>query len=200
MDKKILGLYGPGMSYSDIQHHLKDSYDFAISDGTITAITDRLLPAIREWEHRTLESVYAVVCLDAIHFKVRHDGVVKTKAIYSILGVSPEGQKEVTGIYFGENEGASFWRSVLTDLKLRGVEDILIARIDNLKGFADAIEDLFPRTDVQLCLVHQMRELHEVYVLERPQTLRQRSEADLYSCQRRDGAALSGGSRKQVER
>lgn len=157
MDKKILGLYGLGMSYSDIQHHLKDIYDFDISDGTITAITDKLIPSIKEWQNRLLESVYPVMWLDAIHFKVRHDGSVKTRAIYSILGVTTEGQKEVIGIYFGENEGSAFWRSVLNDLKMRGVEDICIACIDNLKGFAEAIEDIFPRTDVQLCLVHQMR-------------------------------------------
>jgi transposase-like protein len=157
IDKKIIGLYGLGMSYSDIQHHLKDIYDFDISDGTLTSITDRLLPSIKEWQNRLLESVYPVMWLDAIHFKVRHEGVVKSKAIYSILGVSTEGQKEVIGIYFGENEGAAFWRSVLTDLKHRGVEDICIACIDNLKGFGDAIEDIFPKTDVQLCLVHQMR-------------------------------------------
>lgn len=157
MDRKILGLYGLGMSYSDIQHHLKDIYDFDISDGTITAITDKIIPAIKEWQNRLLESVYPIMWLDAIHFKVRQDGTVKTRAIYSILGVSTEGQKEVIGIYFGENEGSAFWRSVLTDLKLRGVKDICIACIDNLKGFAEAIEDIFPQTDVQLCLVHQMR-------------------------------------------
>ena len=157
MDRKILGLYGLGMSYSDIQHHLKDIYDFDISDGTITAITDKIIPAIKEWQNRLLESVYPVMWLDAIHFKVRQDGTVKTRAIYSILSVSTEGQKEVIGIYFGENEGSAFWRSVLTDLKLRGVKDICIACIDNLKGFAEAIEDIFPQTDVQLCLVHQMR-------------------------------------------
>lgn len=157
IDKKILGLYGLGLSYSDIQHHLKDLYDFDISDGTLTAITDRLLPSIKEWQNRLLESVYPVMWLDAIHFKVRHEGSVKSKAIYSILAVSTDGQKEVIGIYFGENEGATFWRSVLTDLKLRGVEDICIACIDNLKGFGDAIDDIFPNTAVQLCLVHQMR-------------------------------------------
>ncbi len=157
MDRKIIGLYGMGLSYSDIQQHLKDIYDFDISDGTLTAITDRLLPSIKEWQNRVLESVYPVMWLDAIHFKVRHEGTVKSRAIYSILGVSTEGQKEVIGIYFGENEGAAFWRSVLTDLKLRGVQDICIACIDNLKGFGDAIEDIFPTTDVQLCLVHQMR-------------------------------------------
>lgn len=157
MDKKILGLYGLGMSYADIQHHLKDIYGFEISDGTITAITDRIIPSIKEWQNRPLESVYPVIWLDAMYFKVREDGVVKTKAIYSILAVTVDGQKEVIGIYFGDSEAASFWRSVLSDLKNRGVQDICIACIDNLKGFAAAIEDIFPHTDVQLCLVHQMR-------------------------------------------
>ena len=157
IDKKILGLYGLGMSYSDIQMHLKDMYDFDISDGTITAITDRIIPAIKEWQNRPLENVYPVIWLDAIHFKVRQDGVVKSKAVYSILAVSADGQKEVIGIYFGDNESSSFWRSVLNDLKTRGIQDICIAVIDNLKGFGDAIEDVFPATEVQLCLVHQMR-------------------------------------------
>jgi transposase-like protein len=157
MDKKILGLYGLGLSYSDIQSHLKDIYGFEISDGTMTAITDRVIPAIKEWQNRLLETVYPVMWLDAIHFKVRHEGVVKTKAIYSILAVTVDGQKEVIGLYFGDNEASSFWRNVLNDLKMRGIQDICIACIDNLKGFAQAIEDVFPATEVQLCLVHQMR-------------------------------------------
>lgn len=157
IDKKILGLYGLGLSYADIQKHLKDIYDFEISDGTITAITDRIIPEIKEWQNRPLESVYPVIWLDAIHFKVRQDGVVKSKAIYSILAVTVEGQKEVIGLYFGDNEASSFWRSVLNDLKMRGIKDICIACIDNLKGFAQAIEDVYPATEVQLCLVHQMR-------------------------------------------
>ena len=157
IDKKILGLYGLGMSYADIQQHLKDIYDFEISDGTITAITDRVIPAIKEWQNRPLESVYPVIWLDAIHFKVRQEGVVKSKAIYSILAVTVDGQKEVIGIYFGDSEASSFWRSVLNDLKMRGIKDICIACIDNLNGFAQAIEDIFPAAEVQLCLVHQMR-------------------------------------------
>jgi putative transposase len=157
IDRKILSLYGYGLSYGDIQKHLKEMYDFDISDGTLTSITDRLIPEIKEWQHRPLESLYPVIWLDAMHFKVRQDGVVKSKAIYSILAVTNEGQKEVIGIYFGENEGASFWRSVLNDLQARGIKDICIACIDNLTGFAQAIEDVFPQTDVQLCLVHQMR-------------------------------------------
>jgi len=157
IDKQILALYGRGLSYSDIQSHLKEMYGVELSDGTLTAITDRIIPAIKEWQNRPLDSVYPVLWLDAMHFKVRQDGSVKSKAIYSILAVSTEGQKEVIGIYFGDNESCSFWRSVLNDLKMRGLQDICIACIDNLKGFGDAIEELFPQTDVQLCLVHQMR-------------------------------------------
>lgn len=157
IDKKILGLYGLGLSYSDIQKHLKDIYDFEISDGTITAITDRIIPEIKEWQNRPLESVYPVIWLDAIHFKVRQDGLVKSKAIYSILAVTTDGQKEIIGLYFGDSEASSFWRSVLHDLKMRGIKDICIACIDNLKGFAQAIEDEYPATEVQLCVVHQMR-------------------------------------------
>jgi putative transposase len=157
IDAQILGLYGRGMSYSDIQAHLSEMYGLDVSDGTISAITDRILPAIKEWQNRPLESVYPVIWLDAMHFKVRDNGVVKTKAIYSILGVTCDGEKEVIGIYFGDHESSTFWRQVLHELEMRGTKDILVACIDNLKGFADAIEDIFPRTDVQLCLVHQMR-------------------------------------------
>ena len=157
IDARILSLYGRGMSYSDIQGHLAELYGIDVSDGTIAAVTDRVIPAIKEWQHRPLESIYPVIWLDAMHFKVRDNGVVKTKAIYSILGVNCEGEKEVIGIYFGEHESSSFWKQVLHELQMRGVQDIFVACIDNLRGFGDAIEDLFPKTDVQLCLVHQMR-------------------------------------------
>ena len=157
VDNQIIALYGRGMSYRDIQQHVAEIYGLDISEGTISAVTDRLIPEIKEWQCRPLESVYPVIWLDAMHFKVRDEGKVKTKAIYNILGVNREGEKEVLGIYFGDNESSTFWRKVLNELKMRGVEDIFIACIDNLKGFADAIEDLFPQTDVQLCLVHQMR-------------------------------------------
>jgi putative transposase len=157
IDAQIIALYGRGMSYSDIQSHLKELYGIDVSDGVLSAITDRIIPEIKEWQNRPLESVYPVVWLDAMYFKVRDNGTVKTKAIYSMLGVTREGEKDVIGIYFGEHESSTFWRSVLHELKLRGVKDIFVACIDNLKGFADAIEDIFPQTDVQLCLVHQMR-------------------------------------------
>lgn len=157
IDKQIISLYGRGLSYSDIQAHLREMYGAEISDGTISAITDRIIPEIKEWQNRPLENIYPIIWLDAMHFKVRENGVVKAKAIYSILGVSIDGQKEVLGIFFGDHESSVFWRSVLNDLLHRGVKDICIACIDNLRGFADAIEDVYPHTEVQLCLVHQMR-------------------------------------------
>lgn len=120
-------------------------------------MTDRLIPEIMEWQSRPLESVYPVIWLDAMHFKVREEGKVKTKAIYNVLGVNRDGEKDVLGIYFGEHESSTFWRRVLNELQMRGIQDIFIACIDNLRGFAEAIEDVYPRTDVQLCLVHQMR-------------------------------------------
>ena len=154
---KILSLYGKGMSYRDIQSHIKEMYDVDISVGTINAITDKIMPDILEWQQRALESVYAVIWLDAMHFKVREAGKVISKAVYSVLGVNCDGEKQVLGIYFGDYESSSYWRNVLYDLQQRGVKDIFVSCIDNLQGFADAIEDVFPQTDVQLCLVQQMR-------------------------------------------
>jgi len=157
LEDKILGLYGLGMSYNDIQSHLMEMYGVSVSDGVINSITDRIIPAIREWQSRPLERIYAIVWMDAIHFKIREDGRVITKAVYSVLGVNLKGEKEVLGIYTGNNESATFWLQVLTDLSQRGMEDILIACIDNLRGFADAIENIFPKTEVQLCVIHQIR-------------------------------------------
>lgn len=157
LDEKILGLYGLGMSYSDIQQHISEMYGLSVSDGLINSITDKVIPAIRQWQSRALERLYCVVWMDAMHFKVRQDGQVITKAIYTILGVNGQGEKQVLGLYLGDNESASFWLQVLTDLNQRGVEDILIASIDNLRGFAQAIESIFPSTEVQLCVIHQIR-------------------------------------------
>jgi len=157
LEQKILGLYGLGMSYKDIQTHLNEMYGLTVSDGVLNSITDRVIPAIREWQSRPLERLYAIVWMDAIHFKIREDGKVITKAVYSVLGVNLNGQKEVLGLYLGQNESATFWLQVLNDLNQRGVEDILIASIDNLNGFAEAIENIFPKTEVQLCVIHQIR-------------------------------------------
>lgn len=157
LDEKILALYSRGMSYSDMRSHIQEIYGVDVSDGTINSITDRVIPAIREWQSRPLERLYAIVYMDAMHFKIRDDGKVITKAIYTILGIDMHGKKEILGLYQGDNESASFWLQVLNDLGQRGVEDILIASIDNLRGFADAIESMYPRTEVQLCVIHQIR-------------------------------------------
>lgn len=157
IDGQIIALFGRGMSYRDIQKHVAEIYGVEVSEGTISAVTDKLIPIIKEWQNRPLDSIYTVVWLDAMHFKVREDSMVVTKAVYSVLGVTTSGQKEVLGIYFGDHESSRFWRQVLHELKLRGIKDIFISCIDNLSGFAQAIEDVFPDTDVQLCLVHQMR-------------------------------------------
>ena len=157
LDEKILALYSRGMSYEDMRRHIQEIYGVEVSDGTINSITDRVIPTIREWQNRPLERLYSIVYMDAMHFKVRDDGKVITKAIYTILGINMLGHKEVIGLYQGDNESATFWLQVLNDLNQRGVEDILIACIDNLSGFADAIESVFPKTEVQLCIIHQIR-------------------------------------------
>ena len=132
-------------------------YGLEASTATISRVTDKILPLIQEWRSRPLEAVYPFVWLDAIHYKVRHEGRVITRAVYCIIGVNQEGYKDLLGLYIGEHEGAKFWLQVLTDLHNRGVEDILIACIDNLNGFAEAIESIFPKSEVQLCVVHQIR-------------------------------------------
>lgn len=157
LDNKILALYALGMSYEAISEHLGEMYGLDVSCAKISLVTDKLLPLITEWRNRPLESVYPIVFLDAMHFKVRVEGKVVTKAFYSVLAVTSEGKKDILGLYLSENEGARFWLGVLNDLRARGVEDILIASIDGLKGFPEAIADVFPKTEIQLCIVHQIR-------------------------------------------
>lgn len=157
LDHKVISMYSKGMSYSDICKHLEELYGLLVSPAALSAITDRVLEDVKTWQNRPLESVYPFVWLDAIHYKVKEQGSIKTKAVYCIIGVNREGVKDLLGLYIGENEGARFWLQVLTDIQNRGVRDIFIAAIDNLKGFADAIESIFPQTEVQLCIVHQIR-------------------------------------------
>lgn len=157
LEQKILSLYGLGSSYADISHHLQELYGYSLSDGELTAITDKVLPAMREWQNRPLESLYALVWLDGIYYKVRHEGKVVTRVLYSVIGLTLSGKKQVLGIYTAESESAKFWLSVLTDLKQRGVEDLLIMCVDGLRGFDTAIEAVFPYATVQLCIVHQLR-------------------------------------------
>ena len=157
VEQKILSLYSMGMSYRQIQSHLQELYSVELSEAQLTNITDKILPVIEEWRNRPLEPLYTIVWLDAIHYKVRHEGRIVNRAVYSIIGVNLEGKKDVLGLYTSENEGSKFWLQVLTQLQQRGVQDILISCIDNLKGFAEAIETIFPQTEVQLCVVHQIR-------------------------------------------
>jgi len=161
LDRQIIALYARGASYGDIRDHLSEMYDLDVSPATISRVTDKILPLIQEWRNRPLEAVYPFVWLDAIHYKVRHEGRVVTRAVYCIIGLNQDGYKELLGMYIGENEGAKFWLQVLTDLSNRGVSDIFIACIDNLQGFAEAIESIFPQAEVQLCVVHQIRNSHK---------------------------------------
>lgn len=156
-EKKIIGMYSRGMSVRDIQSQLEDFYGVDVSPALISKITDSVLEGVSEWQARALADAYAVVFLDAIHYKTRTDGKVQSKAAYTVLGVDMTGSVDVLGLWLSENEGAHFWMSVLTDLKKRGVDDILIACVDGLKGFPEAIESVFPKTEVQLCVVHQIR-------------------------------------------
>ena len=150
-------MYAKGMTTSDIQAHIKDIYGMDISDTTVSRITDKILPEAREWQQRPLESVYAVVFMDAIHYHVRSEGQIVKKAVYIAIGVNLEGRKSVLGMWVGENESAKFWASVLNNLKNRKVEDILIACTNNLTGFSEAIAAVFPKTDIQNCIIHQLR-------------------------------------------
>jgi transposase-like protein len=157
INNKIISLYSLGMSYQDISSHIHEMYGMELSKSQLSYITDRVWPEIEEWRSRPLDAVYPFVWMDALFYKVRKDGQIRSMAAYLVLGMNIEGEKDLLGIYLSDTESATFWLEVLTDLEMRGVEDILIASIDNLKGFREAINTIFPKTDVQLCIVHQIR-------------------------------------------
>jgi transposase-like protein len=157
LEEKIIGLYSLGTSLRDISAHIKETYDTDISATTLSSITDRIIPVVREWQQRPLEELYCIVWLDAMFYKVKEEGRTQTRSVYNVLGINKNGHKDVLGMYVSQSEGANFWLSVITDLKQRGVEDILIASIDNLKGFDEAIRTIFPKTEIQTCVVHQIR-------------------------------------------
>ncbi|OOF28924.1 IS256 family transposase, partial [Salinivibrio sp. IB872] len=157
MERNIISLFALGNSYKSIREYLLEMYGTEVSNGTINAITDRLVPELRAWQERELEAVYPFVWLDAIHYKIKENGRFVSKALYTILGLNIEGKKELLGLYLSESEGARYWLNVLTDLQNRGVKDILIASVDGLKGFPEAIETVYPKTEVQLCIIHQIR-------------------------------------------
>ena len=157
IERKMISLFGLGNSYSAIATHIADLYGLDFSHATISAVTDKLIPELKQWQQRPLDRLYPFVWLDAIHYKVKQDGRYEPKAVYTVLGLTIEGKKEVLGLYLSETEGANFWLSVLTDLHNRGLEDILIASVDGLKGLPEAINAIFPQTEVQLCVIHQIR-------------------------------------------
>ena len=148
-------MYSKGMSTRDIEDHMKKIYKIDVSPSLVSRITDKIMPVISEWQNRPLDTVYPVVFLDALYFKVRKENRIISKAAYSALGINMEGQKEILGIWIGESE--SFWLGVCNELKNRGVEDILIACKDGLKGFSEAINTVYPQTEIQLCVIHQIR-------------------------------------------
>ncbi len=157
LERRITGMYARGMSTRDIKAQLEEFYGTDVSPMLISRVTDKLLDGIKEWQARPLDDTYAVVFMDAIHYKIRQDAKVVSKAAYTCMGVGLDGRVDVLGIWLSENEGAHFWLTVMTDLRNRGVKDILIACVDGLKGFPEAIGSAFPRTQVQLCVVHQIR-------------------------------------------
>jgi transposase-like protein len=157
IEEKILSMYAKGMSTSDIESHIRDIYGLSVSDTTISRVTDKILPVVKEWQMRPLESVYAVVFLDAIHFHVRSEGQIIKKAVYIAIGVQMDGIRDALGMWVGENESAKFWLGILNGLKNRGVDDILIACVDGLTGFTNAIEAVYPKTEIQQCIIHQIR-------------------------------------------
>lgn len=157
LESRVVSMYARGMSTRDIAQQLKEFYGTDVSPSLISRITDKVLEGVQAWQQRPLDSTYAVVFMDAIHYKIRQDAKVISKAAYTCMGIDLDGKVDVLGLWIGEAEGAHFWLSVLNDLRSRGVEDILIASIDGLKGFPQAIENIFPNTQVQLCVVHQIR-------------------------------------------
>jgi len=157
IEGKMLSMYGLGMSYQDISSHITELYGISVSPAAISEITDKIIGKVKEWQQRPLESFYPFIWLDAIHYKIKEDGRYVSKAVYTVIGVNIRGIKEVLGLYINDSEGANFWLQVLADLQNRGVEDILIASVDGLKGFPEAIGSIFPKTEVQLCIIHQIR-------------------------------------------
>ena len=157
VEAKIISMYAKGMSTTDIGDHIRDIYGIEVSESTVSRITDKVLPEAREWQQRPLESVYAVLFMDAIHYHVRSEGQIVKKAVYIAIGIDLSGRKDVLGMWVGESESAKYWATVLNSLRNRGVEDVFIACTDNLTGFANAIEAVFPKADIQNCIIHQLR-------------------------------------------
>src|SRR5215467_2951730 len=156
-DDKILSMYARGMSTREIQGHLLEIYKVEVSASLISEVTDEIIDEVRQWQSRPLEPLYAIVYLDALFVKMRHEGRIENRAVYVAIGIRMDGTREVLGLWTSETEGAKFWLTVITELQNRGIKDIFIACVDGLKGFPEAIEAVFPQTLVQLCIVHLIR-------------------------------------------
>ena len=157
IEDKIISMYAKGMTTRDIRTHIQELYGLDFSATMVSNITDKIVDKAKEWQNRPLEDIYTIVYFDAIHFKVKDDSKVRSRAAYTCLSIDLEGQKDLLGLWISEAEGANFWLSILTDLRNRGVKDILIASVDGLKGFPEAIESVFPECEVQQCIIHQIR-------------------------------------------
>ena len=209
IDNRILSLFSHGMSYTAIKDHIAEIYQLEVSEATISSITDQLIPQLKAWQSRPLDSVYPFVWLDAIHYKVKDEGRYVNKAVYTLLALNTEGRKELIGLYCSESllehrsrlalgrsdaslfpcSGANYWLSVLTDLHNRGVQDILIACVDGLKGFPEAIHAIFPNTEVQLCVIHQIRNSIR-YVASKDQKTFMRDLKPVYKAVNKESAEL----------
>ena len=190
-DDKIISMYARGMTVREIRGHLEELYGIEVSPDLISTVTDAVLETVAEWQSRPLDACYPLVFFDAIRVKIRDEGFVRNKAVYIALGIQPDGTKEVLGIWIEQTEGAKFWLRVMNELKNRGVADILIAVVDGLKGFPDAINAVFPETIVQTCIVHLIRKQHELRLLEGPQADRAGAAQRL---SRRDAGGRPGGA------
>ncbi len=157
IEEKVISLYAKGMSTRDIHEQIKELYGVEVSAELVSKITERIVPEIKEWQNRPLEKVYPFIFMDAIHYKVRDEGQVNKRAAYVVVGIDLEGYKDILGIWIGDNESAKFWLGVLNDLRNRGVEDVLIFCVDGLTGLEEAIEAVYPKAEVQRCIIHQLR-------------------------------------------
>jgi putative transposase len=194
-DEKIVSMYARGMTVREIQGHLLELYGLEVSPDLISTVTDAVLETVAEWQNRPLEPMYPLVFFDALRVKIRDEGLVRNKAVYVALGVTPEGTKDILGLWIETSEGAKFWLRVMNELKNRGVEDILIAVVDGLKGFPEAITAVFPQTIVQTCIVHP--QFHGFRLMEGPQADRRRTEGDLSGDRRGPGSQGARGFRRR---
>jgi transposase-like protein len=190
IEDKIISMYAKGMTTRDIQSHVQEFYGLDVSASLISQITDKIIDLAKQWHNRPLENIYPIVFFDAIHYKVTNDGKVTNKAAYTCLSLNIDGRKDLLGLWVSEAEGANFWLSVLTELKNRGVEKILIACVDGLKGFPEAINTVFPKTEIQQCIIHLIRNTLK-YIASKDQKLFMQELRQVYSAPTEEAALIA---------